>query len=164
MIEIYTGYYANIRKYLQGGCALVGISIGTPKWLGDTSIITFMRQLAPAPYMLGVEDVAEYTRLYRERVLARLDYEATMTDVERVALMAGKRKAVLLCFEKPPKFCHRSLVAEWINSHGDRYVREYGYENEQAECSRERQKPKVEQPDLFAFSGVEVKVQEQDWR
>lgn len=164
MIEIYTGYYANIRKYLQGGCALVGISIGTPKWLGDASIITFLRKLAPAPYMLGIEDVAEYTRQFRERVLGRLDYGSTITDIERVALMAGKRKAVLLCFEKPPKFCHRSLVAEWINSHGERYVREYGYEGEGGAPSGEQKKPAAVQPDLFAEAGVEVKVQEQDWR
>ena len=161
-IEIYTGYYANIRKYLQGGCALIGISIGTPKWLGDPSIITFLRKLAPAPYMLGIEDEAEYTRQFRERVLGRLDYGATITDIERVALMAGKRKAVLLCYEKPPKFCHRSLVAEWISSHGEYAVTEYGYAD--GAPAAEAAKPKEVQPDLFAEAGVEIRVQEQDWR
>ena len=82
-----------------------------------------------------------------------------VTDIERVALLAGKRKAVLLCYEKPPKFCHRSLVAEWINSHGERYVREYGYENEQqVEAGRTQPQPKhgEEQLDLFAEAGVQI--------
>lgn len=161
-IEIYTGYYANIRKYLQGGCALIGISIGTPKWLGDPSIITFRRSLAPLPFMLGIEDEEEYTRKFREAVLAKRSYREEVDEIARIATSQGKRKAVLLCYEKPPKFCHRSLVAEWISSHGEYAVTEYGYDAGAA--AAEAAKPKVVQPDLFAEAGVEVRVQEQDWR
>lgn len=25
---------------------------------------------------------------------------------------------ILLCWEKPPEFCHRYMVADWLNLHG----------------------------------------------
>ena len=154
-IEIYTGYYANLRKYLAGGCVPIGISVGTPEYLKGNPIITFMRRLAPTYALLRVEDEGEYTRRYRVEVLGGLDYRSVVDEIRAKAAQAGKKKAILLCYEKPPKFCHRSLVAEWLNSKGEFYVREYGYEGVQ--CVPASQRPKEpEQPDLFEAAGVRI--------
>lgn len=50
-----------------------------------------------------------YIDRYREEVLAFL-------DPHRVVEELGS-DAVLLCWEKPGKFCHRHIVADWIQEH-----------------------------------------------
>ena len=32
--------------------------------------------------------------------------------------LSGGRDIVLVCYEGPSKFCHRHLVAEWLNKYG----------------------------------------------
>lgn len=160
-IEIYTGYYANIRKYVAGGCALVGISVGTPSHLKGNADIAWRRTLAPTYPMIRIEDEAEYTRLYRRFILGRLD---PMAEIEAVRSLARQRRlgrAVLLCYEKPPKFCHRSLVAEWMNATGAVCVREYGCA---APEHQGRSRPRFTCGDLFESAGVEVRRDESDWR
>jgi hypothetical protein len=51
----------------------------------------------------------EYTRIYNAQ-LAELSAQKVYNDL--IAL-AGP-DAVLLCFEDPGKFCHRRLVAKWL--------------------------------------------------
>lgn len=48
--------------------------------------------------------------------------------LEDLANLAGGDldKVILLCYEKPTDFCHRHLVADWINKHkGDNFIAEY---------------------------------------
>lgn len=47
-----------------------------------------------------------YTEQYHKEVLSRLDPVKVYRDL-------GK-DAVLLCWERPDKFCHRHLVAKWL--------------------------------------------------
>lgn len=41
------------------------------------------------------------------------------------------KDCALVCYEAPDKFCHRHLVAEWLNSAGYN-VNEFGVDNEKA--------------------------------
>ena len=135
VLEIFTGYYANLRKYLAGGCVPIGISVGTPRYLMGNPYISYLRKLAPSPSMLRIESEEEYTRRFREEILGRLDRREVLWDIARIIHgKGGTGKAVLLCYEKPPKFCHRSLVADWINE-GEilrNRVLEFGYEQPRA--------------------------------
>lgn len=147
VLEIYTGYYANLRKYLAGGCVPIGISVGTPKYLEGNTNISYLRKLAPSYALLRVDDEAEYTRRYKAEILGRLDRHDVLVDIARIIHeRGGTGKAVLMCYEKPPKFCHRSLVAEWLNEGKiiDFQVREYGYTSPEPETKKE-----PEQLDLF---------------
>ena len=47
-----------------------------------------------------------YTIQYRKEVLDQLDAKQVLSDLGE--------DAVLLCWEGPSKFCHRRLVAEWL--------------------------------------------------
>jgi uncharacterized protein (DUF488 family) len=58
----------------------------------------------------------EYIERYSEEVLDRV-------DLEPVARWIGNSSAALLCVERDPEACHRSLVAE-------RLRREHGFEVE----------------------------------
>ena len=163
-IEIYTGYYANIRKYMAGGCALVGISVGTPSYLKGNTLVTWRRGLAPSYALVHVEDEREYTRRYRSEVLARLDVHEEIEAVKRIARAQGKRRVVLMCYEKPPRFCHRSLVAEWMNATGEVRVTEYGFVGPSRPASG-----RLVCGDLFEAAGVSVphgrgSQESGDWR
>lgn len=53
----------------------------------------------------GTVTEAEYTGRYYEETLSKLDPQKVFSDLD------GK---VLLCHEPPGTFCHRRLVAEWL--------------------------------------------------
>ena len=57
-------------------------------------------------YLAGIVDETEYATEYRQDVLGKLD------PVKAAAELGSD--AVLLCWEAPGKFCHRRLVAAWL--------------------------------------------------
>ena len=61
--------------------------------------------LAP-PKTLQDLSKEEYTKAYRKKVLDRLDPRKVFEDLGE--------DSVLLCWERPGQFCHRRLVAEWL--------------------------------------------------
>ena len=63
--------------------------------------------LAPTRQMLKMGE-AEYRAAYQE-ILDRLDPRKVYQELGE--------DAVLLCWEKPGEFCHRRLVAEWLEEH-----------------------------------------------
>jgi hypothetical protein len=51
-------------------------------------------------------DTVFYTAQYRAEVLDMLDPKEVLRDLGE--------DAILLCYEKPGEFCHRHLVAKWL--------------------------------------------------
>ncbi|MCK9446593.1 hypothetical protein M0Q50_07005 [bacterium] len=84
----------------------IGISLSVPKfWHGDRYM-----KLAPTPYILdaiksGKINEEEYIYLYYRDVLSKLNVNEIYEEL---------KDKVLLCWEKPEKFCHRIIVANWI--------------------------------------------------
>jgi uncharacterized protein (DUF488 family) len=54
------------------------------------------------------DDEATYRAAY-QKILDRLDPRKVYDELGE--------DAILLCWEKPGEFCHRRLVAEWIEAH-----------------------------------------------
>jgi len=87
----------------------VAISRTQPKgWKGRV-----YEELAPSWQLLNMVKMAgkrldpkEYACRYREEVLSSLDAQKVFDDLDE--------DAILLCWEKPGAFCHRRLVAEWL--------------------------------------------------
>lgn len=79
----------------------VSIALGTPGWFRGK--IKY-RDLAPRREMLVMEP-EEYTREY-QMILDELDPEKVLNELGE--------DAVLLCWEPAGKFCHRRLVAKWL--------------------------------------------------
>ncbi len=83
----------------------VSISQGAPWWYKGRRYMP----LAPSRELIKlVEDESLYRRLYYEQVLSRLDPKQTYSELGPDAIM--------LCWESPGKFCHRRLVAEWLEN------------------------------------------------
>jgi len=100
---IQTSYFA---KYKQPN----GISIAfkQPDWFrGESFPSLYPPSWLVHEYKSGIRSQAQYAELYHRFILAK--YEAS----EIVKQLDGK---ALLCWEKADTFCHRRIVAEWIES------------------------------------------------
>lgn len=80
----------------------VAISRGRPGWYKGR----VYEKLAPPWRLVKMKDRGLFTRKYYEAVLNHL-------DPGQVAAELGD-DAVLLCWEKPGEFCHRMIVADWL--------------------------------------------------
>lgn len=101
-----TSYFA-IYKNSDG----VSIALKTPFWFAGPRY----PQLAPTPALLSdykaiytktpKEAVEMYTLRYRKETLDALNPEKVFRELE---------DKVILCYERSSDFCHRRLVADWI--------------------------------------------------
>jgi hypothetical protein len=98
-----TSYFAKSAQHPGA----VAIARFPPKWYTGARYLP----LAPKPEMLQIQDRDEYRRRYREEILAILDPDAVLRDLN---VNGSGHDIVLLCFEKDRAHCHRGLVAEWF--------------------------------------------------
>ena len=81
----------------------VAISRSAPKgWRGKS-----YKPLAPTWNLVKITDPTEFIRLYRAQVLNNL-------DPRQVLLELGGDDFIMLCWESPGEFCHRLVVAAWL--------------------------------------------------
>ena len=117
---IYTSYFAKLKSLPEN---IIPISIcgKAPDWYKGLQY----KKLAPK-YNFFMEwkknhDNDYYIKCFSEQVLDKLTALTVMTDLINLVNSTedhiGKEIA-LICYEKPSDFCHRHLVAEWLNSNG----------------------------------------------
>jgi len=99
--KLKTGSFKNCGKMENS----ISIALWAPRWYKGGSY----PQLAPLRHMLKMEDEEECRRLYYSKILAKLDPQKVYEDL---------RGKILLCWEDLSKgeWCHRRMVAEWIES------------------------------------------------
>jgi len=95
---MFTSYFW--RFHLKEVPHLVSIAWKTPEWFQGRRYPA----LAPRGKMLKMPE-DEYRRRY-QAILDRLDPRQVYEDLGE--------DAVLLCWEQPGEFCHRRLVAAWL--------------------------------------------------
>lgn len=78
-------------------------------------------KLAPLPWIFfklkNGGNVEEYIEDYQREVLDKLDPQEVYNDLGP--------DAVLLCYEHSGNFCHRMLVARWLEKHLDIKITEW---------------------------------------
>ncbi|MCL1826791.1 MAG: DUF488 domain-containing protein [Candidatus Cloacimonetes bacterium] len=110
-MKIYTSYFAKLRK-IPDDIVPISICLKPPFWFKgwqykvlSPNVDIFTEQKAnPNPQLYTV-------RFYAE-VLDLLEKQKVLQDLETFG--AGQ-PVVLLCWEKSTSFCHRHLVAAWLN-------------------------------------------------
>ena len=107
--------WANARR-LQAALAQAGIAYAHHPELAPTTALRQLQYAEDDRQGVGKrsrrELAAEYTRRYTAEILDRADLTPIVS-----ALSSGT--AALLCVERDPEACHRSLIAERINErHG----------------------------------------------
>lgn len=105
--------------------ARIGISRGVPR---NQRGFRMHRKLQPSPGTLKLPD-AIFTRRYVREVLQPLDPRQVVDELMEIA--DGKIPA-LLCFEHAhsPAWCHRGIVAAWLQAEIGLDVSEYGREQD----------------------------------
>jgi hypothetical protein len=98
---MFTSYFW--RFHLKEVPHLVSIALKTPEWFQGRHY----QALAPTRKMLQMCE--EKYRVAYQKILNRLDPRKVYEDLGP--------EAVLLCWEYPGEFCHRRLVAEWLEKH-----------------------------------------------
>ena len=136
-MKIYTSYFAKAAILRKAGIVPIGVALWPPRFFRGIS----MKQVAPRRYMLDdrLTD-EEYIRMYRSDVLRLVDARSFIQDLERAS---RGMDVALCCFEKPGDFCHRHILAKWLNEQTGIEVSEFGV----AESRQETLKP--EQQSLF---------------
>lgn len=130
-MKIYTSYFGNVRK-LPDEIVPVSIARHAKFWPGLKYF-----PLAPDSETLKIQ-TGEYTLRFNKK-LSKLNAVSVLEQL--ISISEGKDIA-LLCYEKPGDFCHRRLVAEWIEKETGMEVPEY--QNKEVE-----KKEETKQPELF---------------
>ena len=123
---IYTGYYSKIKEYADSGLTLLSISRTKPEFAKSCIDIP---QLFPSnkilwDYKKGKIDEMEYTSKYLDQL-----NELGVDRIIKMIQIFGNN-VVLLCWESPEKFCHRHILADYINKNSNINVEEFGKEKE----------------------------------
>lgn len=103
---IYTSYFSSRKYNINDG---VSIARYVKFWKGETYYPLFPSQNLLSDYKNGLIDEKEYERRYVSETLSKLNPKKVYEDLD------GK---VLLCYEKTSDFCHRHIVAKWLNDNG----------------------------------------------
>ncbi len=133
---MFTSHWRN-TELADLDCVPVGISRGEPRWkLG----FRYRRYpaLAPSDETWAHDDTEQFAASYL-RQLERLGAGTIVSELERIA---GGRAAVCLCWERPGEFCHRRLLAGFIQ-------RETGTEIAELRPGDLPRRGDVPQPSLF---------------
>ena len=112
---IYTTYFAKLKS-LPENVIPISICGKAPSWYDGLQY----KKLAPKYgfFMKWKEthDNDYYIKHFNEEVLNCLDVEKIVNELY---YMSGYDKDIaLVCYEKPSDFCHRHLVADWLNKNG----------------------------------------------
>lgn len=93
---------------------LVSISISPPKKIMEKlPNIYIYSKLCPSwnlvqSYKLGKINEQRYVELYSSIILNKLSARTVYDEL--------RSDAILLCWERPEKFCHRHIVANWLST------------------------------------------------
>ena len=111
---IYTTYFANLKK-LPDTITPIAICGGLPEFYTGLSY----KKLAPKWSFFKIwketHDNNYYIENYNNLVLNMLNAN---TIVKELYDKVNTKDIALVCYEKPSEFCHRHLVADWLNKNG----------------------------------------------
>lgn len=130
-IQIFTGSWRTYK-----GPGRVGICQGNP--CGEPSGYRMFKTLAPSwDLVRNHRDQAHYRHRYFREVLADLNAQAVVDSIRSLG-NPDSGLAIMMCYEVPPftdtNFCHRRMVAEWIEDKIGLVVPEY-VDNRQSELA-----------------------------
>ncbi|HMB31329.1 MAG TPA: hypothetical protein VKN82_05860 [Desulfohalobiaceae bacterium] len=121
-INISTSYFANIN-YLTNP---VSIARSEPKWfIASFKEPPVYKKLAPSWSLIGKSkqgkiSLEEYIDIYYQSVLKGTDPFIVITEL----ILNFGAELTLICWEKPGNFCHRRLVATWLEENTGLFIPE----------------------------------------
>ncbi len=113
---IYTSYFAKLKS-LPNNIITISMCGKTPDWYAGLQY----KKLAPKYdfFMKWKQnhDNDYYIKCFKKQVLDKLDASTVVNELTNLVSSSDK-EICLICYEKPSDFCHRHLVADWLNKNG----------------------------------------------
>lgn len=113
-MKIYTTYFARVKD-LTDDIAPISIAFKAPNGFPGESYKT----VAPPWWMIkeykDSGDKGAYEEAYNHQILRHLDFDKVIDELN---FLAQGKDIALVCWEKPSEFCHRNLIASWMEEHG----------------------------------------------
>ena len=115
---IYTSYFAKLKELENHNIIPISICGKAPNWYKGLQY----KKLAPK-YGFFMEwkknhDNDYYIEHFQKEVLDGLDAATVIKELNYLVPNVNGKDIALICYEKPSDFCHRHLVAEWLNKNG----------------------------------------------
>lgn len=116
---IYTSYFAKIKELEKNNIVPISICGKAPDWYKGLQY----KKLAPK-YRFFMEwkkthDNEYYINHFKNEVLKPLNVENVIKEINDLLLNNHLQGDIaLICYENPFDFCHRHLVADWLNQNG----------------------------------------------
>ena len=124
-MNIYTSYFSNLRN-IPSDFVPVAICSGIPYWYKGI----WTKMVAPKWDFFNEwkqnHDNNFYIEHFNKEVLDKTSPEIFINLLKNITNNA--ENIVLICYEKPNDFCHRHLVADWLNKNTNYEVKEW-YKN-----------------------------------
>ena len=120
-IEIYTSYFANIRRLPDNFCPISIARSPIKGWNGVSYLNVAPLLTTISKHKSGLSTEEEYTEEYTETILSQT---TPVKVVDELLRLADGKIPCLICYEALGKFCHRHILADWLR--GDKVnVQEY---------------------------------------
>ncbi|AVV51445.1 DUF488 family protein, N3 subclade [Leptospira santarosai] len=119
-MKVYTSYFANVRKLPEH---IVPISIAR--------YARYWKGLKYFPLAPDADTLKMPLEEYTDRFLTKLSKLSVETVILELGILSEGKDFALLCYEKPGDFCHRRLVAEWIEEKTGIKIEEYKAEKQE---------------------------------
>ena len=116
---IYTSYFAQLRN-LPKDIIPISICAKAPSWYNGYEY----KRISPSYNVLMKYkqdyDEEDYIKNFNKQILSNITINEFVNDlIELLEIRKGQKVNIcLLCYEKPYDFCHRHLVAKWLNENG----------------------------------------------
>lgn len=154
-MKIYTSYFANLETLEAAGLYCVAICNKVPSFFKGPNI----ESVAPNGSILWEykkssetdSDRERYRRRYIDEVLCayRFHPEYLIQLLESFSESECGKDIALLCYERPEDFCHRHLLADWLNEQlSDVCIEEYPVYPQKREKEK-KQRQDYKQDTLF---------------
>ena len=125
-MKIYTSYFGNLKNLEKENIFPIGVCCYPPKWFKGPNLAS----IGPTPDILEKckSNHLEYVKRYKNEILS---IQGNPQDfIDRVKFISDGKDVALCCFETPDQFCHRHLIAEWLNETLNLDVKEFEKTNE----------------------------------
>jgi len=118
---MYTSYYANIENLPDNICP-ISIAGKAPESYKGVEFKKLAPKLSFWKVWEQTKDNDYYIEQFNKLVLDTLDPK---TIYDELIIISNGKIPCLVCYEKPGDFCHRHLVADWLNKNLNIKIKEY---------------------------------------
>lgn len=110
-MQIYTSYFGQLKNLQKYNIIPIAISRFIPDFYKGLRYI----DLSPTVDILNnyKNSHSEYIKRFNQEVISSLN---PLIIYQNIVKLSNNKDCALLCYETPNKFCHRHLIAEWLNN------------------------------------------------